>query len=631
MITVCIGLLSAVGTASAQYWVDDPNDCPVEYQSQTCTGSDVVCGYDSGITYCYDPASIGPPGSEGQSSTSYSGSFDGGFILNCYAYDGSAPHCDNSANFWCDVNSTCTTWHKLTNCTAGAFGISWCDESCNSGYGDCNDDSEACEVQFGVTNYPSGANNHYDDCSTCGCDTNYKDCDASGCDAGSGCDYRYNTAWGTQQTNTSTCHVWTCNTNYYDCDADGDDGPGGTGCELLDGSSCSIGAVSGTYNCYADVGGSCTDGSSDYTCDCDVSPQDIATTGQLVSWSGDQMLWMKNYGTGYSLNITTKDGSQFLINDSGIHWNWDLLNVTGAASGGDIQTSTYYNESRWNPAWEWIINESVPMNTTNFELFNETMMEYVDSQNTVYNDTIYPVIDSRDLYYNGTIYTVIDSRDNHYNSTLFPVIDSRDLYYNGTIYDVIDSRDQHYNNTIYPVIDSRDQTYNDTIYPVIISVNTTNTNAWWNSDILFNNSIVSWASSMFGYINPITYNNNTWDSWLANWSTNYWLRGPTGNTSAEIQTVINANPTGNTSAEIQTVINANPTGNTSAEIQAVINANPTGNTTKQIQDVITANGVSTISNISTSLNYNLTSNGAMYYNGSCLVIEKFGGGRIDLC
>ena len=121
------------------YYVTNPNNCPVSYQSQTCSGSDVVCGASGGITFCSLPSSITAPTSAGSTSTSnYACSdtaCDGGFVIDCYGYDGASPFCDTSL---CDRESTCYNKHVQTICTANLYVDSSCSASCISGYVACD-------------------------------------------------------------------------------------------------------------------------------------------------------------------------------------------------------------------------------------------------------------------------------------------------------------------------------------------------------------------------------------------------------------------------------------------------------------------------------------------------------------
>jgi len=256
-------------SVNAAYYVIDPNNCPATYQSQTCSGSDVVCGSSGGVTFCYNPLNIDPPTvNRTIQTTNYAcqdGTCDGGYVIDCYYYDGSEPHCDNGNTGFCDRNSTCYNKHVQTTCLEDIFVSSTCSESCISGYVSCDGsstDPDGCEVQYGVTSCSAGANNNINSSCGCVCDSSYLDCDGSG--------------------------------------------PGvGTGCEVENGGSCSVGSLSGTY--------------SGCTCVVDKS---YFETGTLIEYqtndSQSAMLWFKNYAeNGNLLNATNSNNESFIINASG--------------------------------------------------------------------------------------------------------------------------------------------------------------------------------------------------------------------------------------------------------------------------------------------------------------------------
>jgi len=280
-------LFFLIGIVSAAYYVTDPNNCPNNYQSQTCSGSDLVCGYSGGITYCYDTSSLNAPGSTASSTTNYACSdttCNGGYITDCYAYDGSEPHCDNSGNFWCDRSSTCYDVNRLTTCTANVFVQSTCG-TCKSGYTYCDGsytDGDGCEIQSGVTqfNHTSGVledNVHHK----------------------SDCDHE-------------------CDSGYLDCDSD--IGTGGTGCEVQDGGSCSVGSLSGTY--------------SGCTCVVDKSYFETGTFIEyLVNLVDGAMLWFKNWGTGDLINISNVNNQTFRVD-----------NLTNVITGGNVTAEYYFGD-----------------------------------------------------------------------------------------------------------------------------------------------------------------------------------------------------------------------------------------------------------------------------------------------
>lgn len=298
---------------NASYWVNDPNNCPTSAQSQTCSGSDVVCGLSGGITYCYNPASLNPPSSTASSETDYSGSYNGGYILDCYAYDGSAPYCDNNGNMWCDRSSSCYNVGRKTICNANKW----------SG-------------QTGATS-----------CGTCR--TNYFYCDGSytdpnGCELHSGQSCGFGT--GTYAYNQCVGSTGNCTRTGNNMDCDNDDGDnneltcnGGTnGCEVVNGSSCSVGGLPGTIQGCSGGAGLCV-----------ISPQDIATTGEEVKWSGtNPMLWITQLGSGEVFNFTDSNGISFFMNTTGLFWNGSLVGSGGGSETDPIWTAdkpNYYNKT----------------------------------------------------------------------------------------------------------------------------------------------------------------------------------------------------------------------------------------------------------------------------------------------
>ncbi|MDD5253525.1 MAG: hypothetical protein PHG05_00265 [Candidatus Nanoarchaeia archaeon] len=365
-------ILFLVEIVSASTWVNNPSDCPTSAQSQTCSGSDVVCGLNGGITYCYNPSSLIPPSSSANSTTSYSSSFDGGYILDCDSYDGSAPNCDNSGNFWCDRSETCySTAYRNTLCTADTWETATCG-TCRTGYFDCYGDTN-CE-STSTSDCQGSNNNHYSTgtCNTdlsggasgtCVCDTNYYACDGSetdldGCEihTGSSCSLGTGTYSGSCYGSVGEC---TSSTN-SDCNNDDSDSNIGTcngadGCEIISGASCGNGT--GTYashqciessgnctssgtrldcnnddsdsntltcngadGCEVTDGGACTVGTLQGTydgCSCVVTQSNFKT-GDETSYSTDNaLLWGSQYGTGYLMNFTNGTDIKFGVNNSG--------------------------------------------------------------------------------------------------------------------------------------------------------------------------------------------------------------------------------------------------------------------------------------------------------------------------
>jgi hypothetical protein len=294
--------LSGVVSAATQ-WVSNPATCNMldatNFPGQNCD-PERICGDSSGIAQCYNTATLLPPAISATSNTLYSASYpNGGYILNCYATkDSAAPFCDNNGAYWCNRSNTCyTTQQRDTTCTANTWATATCG-SCRTGYGDCNLDGGVCEVQFNVTNYPTGGNNHY----------------------------------GT------TCNIGDvrCDTGYYDCDATGV--AVGNGCEALRSGTCTTGGgLTGTWSCSVDAGGSCTDGGSNYTCTC-VPPKQYFETGTKAQYgTSDPLLWGVQFGAGRLIQFGNSSNEQlFAVNNDG---SVELASITAPAT----TTNKLYN------------------------------------------------------------------------------------------------------------------------------------------------------------------------------------------------------------------------------------------------------------------------------------------------
>ncbi|HBT27116.1 TPA: hypothetical protein DEA48_00770, partial [Candidatus Falkowbacteria bacterium] len=263
-IFLIIGVFSYAGISNAQYWVSDPDNCPssdsATYPGQDCNTLD-ICGVVSGNIDCYDTSLLNPPvASENNSTTNQdsagtnANTFNGGYILNCYANDGSVPRCDDSGTWWCDRSSVCYGVNRLTTCTGGAAESYACG-TCMTGYTYCDGDytdGDGCEVRSGITNCAVGSNNNINASCSCVCDTNYYDCDASGAGAGNGC-------------------------------------------EILNGGSCAVGSLVGTW-----------DGP---TCTCVVDKSYFETGTEVSYSSNDPLLWGNQYGDGPLLKMTSMNAS----------------------------------------------------------------------------------------------------------------------------------------------------------------------------------------------------------------------------------------------------------------------------------------------------------------------------------
>lgn len=361
-----------IGIVSPAYYVTDPNNCPTEYQAQTCGGSDVVCGYSGGTTFCYDPSGINPPTVDRTTQTTNYGcsdsSCDGGFIIDCHYYDGSEPHCDNGNTGFCDRASSCYNVGRITSCTANSFTTYSC-STCRSGYTYCDGsytDGDGCEIQIGVTSCSGGANNNVDASCNCDCDSGWYDCDSSGTDVGNGCEaYR-------------------------------------TG-------SCSVGALSGTWSCSAGAGGCYdTNGGTEYDCTCVVDKSYFETgTEALYSTSAsDSFLWGTDYGSGLLINISWSDSVGFFVNRTGAYFNGTLLGSGGADTTCEADQSCanilYESDlpltNRVVSHWNNITNTPSFLYESDLPLENRTLISWLNITNIPLdifdgdNDTTYSAL-----------------------------------------------------------------------------------------------------------------------------------------------------------------------------------------------------------------------------------------------
>jgi len=173
--TLILMILLISGLVSAAYWVDDPIDCPTthdDYPGYSCAPND-ICGDPD----CFDTTGINPPSGSAVSSTIYTGSLGGGYILNCFANDGSPPRCDNNGNDWCNSDSSCYNVHRTTQCSANQWVAFTCG-SCINGYTYCDgsyEDADGCEVHIGVTPYLNEPNAHYNAACNPECDSGWVD------------------------------------------------------------------------------------------------------------------------------------------------------------------------------------------------------------------------------------------------------------------------------------------------------------------------------------------------------------------------------------------------------------------------------------------------------------------------
>ena len=295
----------------AAYWVDNFNNCPQTYQSQTCISPTLVCGYSGGITYCADPSAIVAPTGTATSNTDQdSGSYNGGYLIDCYAFDSGSPYCNNNGAFWCDRNSSCyTTKHRDTTCTANLFGRATCG-SCRTSWDDCSGDDD-CETNLGVTNCAVGSNNNVPSCGNCVCDSGANDCDVSGAGVGNGC-------------------------------------------EIVNGAACSIGGLSGTYSGCSGLVGNC------------VVPKSYFETGTATNYSTtNPLLWGMNFGLGWLMNLSNSTNSSLVINQNACIVFPDTTSQCTAATGGYTYTQIAANIGNYSASQAGIYTNITNLQTSN--------------------------------------------------------------------------------------------------------------------------------------------------------------------------------------------------------------------------------------------------------------------------
>jgi hypothetical protein len=320
-------------------WKNSPSSCPTEYNFVSCTGGQKQCGIETGSVdapFCFDMSNLNAPSSSTTSNTDVSNLYDGGYLVNCDATDGSAPFCDNSGNFWCDRNNECySTKKRSTTCLGGSFGAYECG-SCRSGYLDCDGDGNVCEIIAGQTPYK--ANSHYVSCNTFACNYGYADLngDGSGNDS-DGCEVQIGGSCGNNAVLDSQGNCG-CAVGYTDCNGEGIEQT--DGCEILSGSSCEIGGVIGTYD----------------ICSCQINNVDYGTSGTEYLWSGgNPFLWLKQLGSGDVFKFTDKNNVSFSMNETGVFYN-------GTVFGGGNITISNESVSEFN---ETKLNETIDIRTEN--------------------------------------------------------------------------------------------------------------------------------------------------------------------------------------------------------------------------------------------------------------------------
>ncbi|MCK5212001.1 hypothetical protein KAJ89_04830, partial [Candidatus Parcubacteria bacterium] len=256
---VVVAVFGMVQYVNAQYWVDDPANCPAidetNYPGQNCD-DEMICGDLSGIAQCYDTSFINAPTASTTSNANYSSSYDGGYILNCFATDSSPdPYCNNNNGWWCDRDSECYDVNRNTVCVEDLMASSTCG-TCRSGYRECDGsytDIDGCEIDIGDTPYPGEADAHYHSNGTC----------------------------------TAECDI-----DFIDCNIDL--GTGGDGCEVEDQVSCYFlglpGTIQGCNGCILD-------------------PVNFQTGVEAKFSTTSPLLWGTQYGTGPLFELTNYNAS----------------------------------------------------------------------------------------------------------------------------------------------------------------------------------------------------------------------------------------------------------------------------------------------------------------------------------
>ena len=349
-LTIVLILITSSNFVLADTYVNDPDNCPTTFQSQTCAVSgQVMCGFNNNILFCSDPSSLTAPTANSTSTTNVSSSFSGGYIFDCESHDGAAPFCDSGGSYECDRNETTHSTNKrVTICVGtsstsitGGFGISTPGD-CRSGFFACSGTtsitsvsslgtSDTCGFQEGAScssgtgvvdstsnsqclssNTANCVSNNTLDCNNDDSDGNIQTCNGGtdGCEIteGGSCGSGTGT-YATDTCQSSTGHC-TSSTN-LDCDNDDSDGTtstcnGDNGCEITPGGSCTTSSgLSGTYASTCSGGaGVCVPSASDFN------------TGTETGFSSDSdtpLLWGVQYGLGALINFTNSVTQNFFV------------------------------------------------------------------------------------------------------------------------------------------------------------------------------------------------------------------------------------------------------------------------------------------------------------------------------
>ncbi|NCN86912.1 hypothetical protein GW932_03685, partial [archaeon] len=327
-----------LGVVSSAIWVNDPNNCPQEYQAQNCIPNK-VCGFHGETTECASLSDmlLGAPSST-NSNTLYQSSLSGGFIFDCVYYGGTYPYCINSAA--CNRASECSTLNRWTECND--WGSYTC-TTCVTGYQYCDGsytDANGCEIQTGVTS--RGTNVVYGTSCSYQCVSGYLDCDGDSTGSDGDCEIQVGvTSFTEANTVYLTCTTASCSSGFMACE----------------------GETATVDGCNYQIGASCTTGEGkpgtwQSGCVCqELAQEHFITNTEAKGW-GDFLLFGKQYNPiGWLMNLTNSEGKSIAIdNESCIIFN-DGSKMCGAGNitigGGEI-----VNESNYSTYTTWWSNVS---------------------------------------------------------------------------------------------------------------------------------------------------------------------------------------------------------------------------------------------------------------------------------
>jgi hypothetical protein len=164
--------------AFSQTWTNDPADCvptgPDDmWSGQNCYTNEFPnanCGVSGSMLRCTPLTNIAnAPAITPTSTTQYSGSYGGGFLVNCLATsDAAEPFCDNNGGYWCNSSTTCSGSgrNRVTRCVSGVWAgnvenTNFTCPACMTNYYDCNPVTDACEIHRGDSCGLPGSNAVY--------------------------------------------------------------------------------------------------------------------------------------------------------------------------------------------------------------------------------------------------------------------------------------------------------------------------------------------------------------------------------------------------------------------------------------------------------------------------------------